>query len=127
MRTLSPNDTVGRPDAIGVILDPRVMTGNRRSNCSRCTAARSPANPGGHRARMREPDAAPACLLGATPRGWRNGVAWEDRALEVVGFDPRSLYVETFWLPILGPSAILLLRRLADRLEAAPSGFALAV
>lgn len=39
------------------------------------------------------------------------------------GEDPRSAYVETFWLPILGPSTTLLLRRLADDFDAAPDGF----
>jgi hypothetical protein len=37
--------------------------------------------------------------------------------------DPRSSYVEQFWLPVLGPSATWLLHRLADGLEAAPQGF----
>jgi hypothetical protein len=32
-------------------------------------------------------------------------IAWEDPLLDSAGFDPRSRYVETFWLPILGPSA----------------------
>ncbi|MEZ5265260.1 MAG: hypothetical protein R2755_26570 [Acidimicrobiales bacterium] len=38
------------------------------------------------------------------------------------GFDVRSSYVETYWLPIVGPSAIVAARRLADRLEDRPSG-----
>ncbi|MEM7095610.1 MAG: hypothetical protein AAF567_21595 [Actinomycetota bacterium] len=37
--------------------------------------------------------------------------------------DPRSLYVEMFWLPVLGPSSLLLLRRLAQRFDAEPRGF----
>lgn len=37
----------------------------------------------------------------------------------------RSDYVEAFWLPVLGPSSILLLRLLAARLAAAPNGFTL--
>ena len=41
------------------------------------------------------------------------------------GFDPRSRYVETFWLPVLGPSATWLLRMVADRLEKEPDGFEL--
>jgi hypothetical protein len=40
-------------------------------------------------------------------------------------FDPRSHYVERFWLPVLGPSAIWLLRRLADRFDEEPDGFVL--
>ena len=39
--------------------------------------------------------------------------AWIDPTVESLGFDPRSSYVEHFWLPILGPSCIFLLRRLA--------------
>ncbi|HLN15162.1 MAG TPA: hypothetical protein VK277_00295 [Acidimicrobiales bacterium] len=54
-------------------------------------------------------------------------VAWEDRSLDAVGFDVRSSYVETFWLPFLGPSATWLLRRLVDHLEAEPTGFTLDV
>jgi hypothetical protein len=41
------------------------------------------------------------------------------------GHDPRSAYAERFWLPLLGPSAVLLARQLADRLDAEPAGFAL--
>ena len=37
--------------------------------------------------------------------------------------DPRSAYVETFWLPLLGPSTTLLLRRLADGFDASPDGY----
>lgn len=39
------------------------------------------------------------------------------------GHDPRSAYVETFWLPVLGPSTVLLLRRLSHELDARPEGF----
>lgn len=42
-----------------------------------------------------------------------------------VDHDPRSGYVETFWLPVLGPSTTLLLRRLAERFDAHPDGFEL--
>ena len=38
------------------------------------------------------------------------------------GHHPRSPYVELFWLGVLGPSATWLIRRLALRLEEAPSG-----
>jgi hypothetical protein len=54
-------------------------------------------------------------------------VAWDDPVVEAAGVDPRSAYVETFWLPVLGPAAILLLRGLADRLEDAPRGFDLGI
>lgn len=49
--------------------------------------------------------------------------AWRDRVLDALGHDPRSRYVELFWLGILGPSTTWLLRRLATRLEESPSGF----
>jgi hypothetical protein len=39
------------------------------------------------------------------------------------GFDARSMYVETYWLPILGPSCVLVARRLVSWLEAEPDGF----
>jgi len=52
-------------------------------------------------------------------------VAWDDPVVEAAGFDPRSTYVERFWLPLLGPSAAWLLRRLADGLDAYPAGFEL--
>lgn len=39
------------------------------------------------------------------------------------GLDPRSAYVETFWLPLLGPSTTLLMRHLADQLDDNPDGF----
>jgi hypothetical protein len=46
---------------------------------------------------------------------------------DVVGptFDARAHYVERFWLPVLGPSSTLLLRRLADRFDDEPDGFVL--
>ena len=50
-------------------------------------------------------------------------VAWTDPEVDALGIDPRSHYVETFWLGVLGPSATWLLRRLADRLETEPEGF----
>ena len=48
---------------------------------------------------------------------------WPDPVIDVVGHDPRSAYVERFWLGILGPSTTWLLRRLATGLEASPAGF----
>lgn len=50
-------------------------------------------------------------------------VPWADPFLDRVGVDLRSGYVERFWLPVLGPSATWLLRRLADGLDRAPEGF----
>jgi hypothetical protein len=49
--------------------------------------------------------------------------AWPDPLIDRLGHDPRSIYVERFWLGILGPSTVLLLRRLAHELDARPDGF----
>lgn len=48
--------------------------------------------------------------------------AWDDPVLDPHGMDVRSGYVERFWLPVLGPSAVLALRLLADRLDGSPKG-----
>lgn len=39
------------------------------------------------------------------------------------GHDLRGEYVERFWLPILGPSTLVLVRRIARGLDHAPGGF----
>ena len=49
--------------------------------------------------------------------------AWDDPVVDLLGHDPRSPYVERFWLPILGPSTTFLLRHLATRLDDEPDGF----
>lgn len=49
--------------------------------------------------------------------------AWSDPVIDALGLDPRSPYVEQFWLGILGPSTTWLLRRLAAGLDAAPDGY----
>jgi hypothetical protein len=50
---------------------------------------------------------------------------WHDPIVDVVGYDPRSPYVERFWLGSLGPSATWFLRYIADHLDASPEGFVL--
>src|SRR5690606_21533957 len=50
-------------------------------------------------------------------------VPWPDPLVEAAGHDPRSPYVERYWLGVLGPTATWLVRRLAERLEAEPEGF----
>ena len=50
---------------------------------------------------------------------------WPDPVIDAVGHDPRSFYVEEFWLSILGPSTTWLLRRVASGLETSPSGFSM--
>jgi len=52
---------------------------------------------------------------------------WPDPVLDTVGHDPRSRYVERFWLPTLGPTAVLLLRHLAARFDASPEGIELPI
>ncbi len=52
---------------------------------------------------------------------------WHDPSLAHRGHTPRSEYVERFWLGVLGPSAVMLLRRLARGLDEHPDGFAIAL
>jgi len=52
---------------------------------------------------------------------------WPDSVLDQIGHDPRSPYVERFWLGVLGPSSVVFLRRIASELEANPAGFELAL
>jgi hypothetical protein len=47
---------------------------------------------------------------------------WGDPLIEGCGFDARHPYVEKFWLPILGPSAVLAARRITDWLDHRPAG-----
>jgi hypothetical protein len=48
---------------------------------------------------------------------------WPDEILDHMGHDPRSSYVEDYWLGLLGPSTTWLLRRLAAGFEYSPDGF----
>src|SRR5579872_2413334 len=48
---------------------------------------------------------------------------WADPLIDRLGHDPRSHYAERFWLPVLGPSTMWLLRRIASGLERQPEGF----
>lgn len=50
---------------------------------------------------------------------------WGDPVLEQFGHDPRSVYVERYWLAILGPTATWLMRHLAYRFDEEPNGFLL--
>jgi hypothetical protein len=82
------------------------------------------------------PSARPVELLPVDPHGDRGPghhaapqvevlriVAWSDPVIDRLGYDPRSLYVETFWLGILGPTCTWLMRRLAAGLDDNPDGF----
>ena len=48
---------------------------------------------------------------------------WVDAVVDAVGLDPRAPYVERFWLPVVGPSTVVFMRRMADLFEATPEGF----
>ena len=52
-------------------------------------------------------------------------VGWPDPVIDRLGHDPRSWYVEQFWLPLLGPTSTWFLRRVAAGLDAADNGFTL--
>lgn len=69
---------------------------------------------------MASPDSAPADDAMATRLGV---IPWSDPVAAGSSHDPRSAYVETFWLPTIGPSTTLLIRRLADEFDAEPDGF----
>ena len=53
--------------------------------------------------------------------------AWPDHVTAEFGHDPRSAYVERFWLSIVGPSALWLLRTFAYGFDSAPDGYQLDV
>lgn len=61
-----------------------------------------------------------------SPLAWLAGrdrlatVVWHDPVV-TVGFDSADSYVETYWLPLLGPSATWALRRIAGWLATAPA------
>jgi hypothetical protein len=61
------------------------------------------------------------------PPGPLTIVPWEDAVVDALGYDPRSTYVEQFWLGELGPTGTWLLRRLAARFDHEPAGFVLDV
>jgi hypothetical protein len=48
---------------------------------------------------------------------------WPDDIVDTLGHDPRSLYVEEYWLAVLGPSTVWLLRRFAAGFDYSPDGF----
>ncbi|HEY5251606.1 MAG TPA: hypothetical protein VIJ09_08100 [Acidimicrobiales bacterium] len=52
-------------------------------------------------------------------------VAWTDPVIDTLGHDPRSWYVEQFWVGIIGPTATWLLRRIVGRFDTEPDGFEL--
>ncbi|MET0144825.1 MAG: hypothetical protein ABW122_10770 [Ilumatobacteraceae bacterium] len=52
---------------------------------------------------------------------------WLDPLVDRRGHDPRSAYVEQFWLSVLGPTATWLLRRLVAGFDHHPDGYELDV
>ncbi len=52
-------------------------------------------------------------------------IPWRDPLVDSLGLDPRSWYVEQFWLPIVGPTCTWFLRRAATRFERSEPGFVL--
>ncbi len=71
------------------------------------------------------PATAPSAASGsATGSSWTITVqAWSDPLVDEIGHDPRSAYVETFWLGVLGPTATWLMRRFAAGLDHSPRGY----
>jgi len=69
----------------------------------------------------------PNPLEGVDPRVFTDSLLpvrpWVDPLIDTLGFDPRSAYVERYWLSILGPSTTWLLRRVATAFDREPAGF----
>lgn len=51
-------------------------------------------------------------------------IAWDDPVVRRIGFAHDHPYVESHWLPVLGPTATWLLRRLATGVLDRPGGLA---
>jgi hypothetical protein len=68
------------------------------------------------------PAAADPARAGGVRPGQLRVVPWIDPTIERVGHDPRSAYVERFWLGVLGPSGTWLIRRLTDEIDRHPAG-----
>jgi hypothetical protein len=49
-------------------------------------------------------------------------VAWPDPVIDTIGFPVTHPYVETLWLPVIGPSTTWALRRLGVWAAACPDG-----
>jgi hypothetical protein len=71
------------------------------------------------------PPAAPALVAPDLHRPTVTILPWPDPLLDRFGHDPRSPYVDRFWLPIIGPSGTVLLRRLAQGFATSPEGYEL--
>lgn len=51
--------------------------------------------------------------------------AWRDSVVDRIGYRPDSLYTETFWLPLVGPTSLWVMRRMARWLDDSPDGYAM--
>ncbi len=76
------------------------------------------------------PDPAPGAAASGLTVAESGGVpgtvevrAWWDPGLAERGFSTRSSYAERFWLGVLGPTALFLVRRLGRGLDEHPAGF----
>jgi hypothetical protein len=52
-------------------------------------------------------------------------VPWHDDVVDRIGYDPRSTYVETFWLNVFGPTSTWIIRRMVTGLDEYPGGYEL--
>ena len=50
---------------------------------------------------------------------------WGDPLGDDLGHDPRGAYTERYWLSVIGPTAMWIMRRIADLFDTSPDGFAL--
>lgn len=50
---------------------------------------------------------------------------WIDPLVDERGHDPRSAYVERYWLSVIGPTATWIMRRFAAEFDGRPEGFTL--
>lgn len=48
---------------------------------------------------------------------------WLDPVVDADGHDPRSEYVEQYWLSVIGPTATWVMRRFSSEFERSPEGF----
>ena len=75
---------------------------------------------------VRVPEPSPALSLpNALDVSGLTVIAWPDPGLDAAGHDPRATYARRFWTPTLGPSTLLLMALLVERLEREPAGFPL--
>ncbi len=105
---------------------PPVAPGHDRPEPTRYTGSPTPTPDAGRRTSERL-DRIDVRDLPAPTEGSITVAPWIDDRVEAIGHDPRSSYVELFWLGILGPSSTLLLRRLSAGLVHSPEGFRLPV